>query len=185
MESINERIQLIINEYYKKNVSAFSEDCGISQKTINDIVGKKKNEPSYGTISKILTAKAVKINPVWLQLGEEPKIRHELAIPIIPEKSEEIRKGKIKKMASYEKPQEPAVLKEGTNCEKLTSKIECLQEILSIKDGEIARLNQEIGRLQQQLDGKKGEANCGQSIGGDGKINEYIEDTNMVFRRGG
>ena len=75
MGAINERIQKIIDQYYKSNASAFCRDVGLHQGTINDIIGGRLNKPTTQTINKILTAYTGKINPAWLLTGEEPMLK--------------------------------------------------------------------------------------------------------------
>ena len=154
----NKRLKEAI-EYLKK------EKIIYNQQDFVDKIGSRSSVVSeFITGQRVLSEKSIRkicgifpiINPLWLHKGEGKMLGGEekttpystdLNIPIVGNEPETLL----------------------TNCEKLKSKIECLQEILSIKDGEIARLNQEIGRLQQQLDGKKGEAPCGLYIGGEGK----------------
>lgn len=70
METINERIQKIIDQYYRGNVTAFSRDVGVTQGTIRDIVSGRKNSPTSKTIEKILNVTTVNINPAWLIQGK-------------------------------------------------------------------------------------------------------------------
>lgn len=71
-ETINNRIQTIINQHYNGNVTEFCRATNISQATMNDIVKGRKNKPSFQTIAKILTVNTLNINPIGLLIGEEP-----------------------------------------------------------------------------------------------------------------
>jgi hypothetical protein len=75
MTTINERVQLIIDKYYSRNVTAFSRDIGVSQATIAAIVSGKMNKPSSITLTKILSVNIVKLNPDWLLTGEGEMLR--------------------------------------------------------------------------------------------------------------
>ena len=81
METINERIQLVIDQYYKGNVTAFSKDVGTTQSTIRDIVTGKKNKPSGETIEKILNVQTLFINPEWLLTGKGEMIQKSDVLP--------------------------------------------------------------------------------------------------------
>lgn len=80
METINERIQMIVNKHYRGNESEFARDVGIGQSTLNGILGTRKNNPSADTVSKILNAKRLKINTDWLIKGEGEMERKENTI---------------------------------------------------------------------------------------------------------
>lgn len=72
MQTINERIEFVIDTFYQRNESTFCRDTGINQTTINGITGGKRSKPSATTIAKILNAKMVKINSGWLLTGDGP-----------------------------------------------------------------------------------------------------------------
>lgn len=75
METINERIQYIIDQYYNRNESSFCRDTGIKQATINGITGNRGSKPSSDTLEKIINATVVRVNPDWLVIGEGPVLR--------------------------------------------------------------------------------------------------------------
>jgi len=77
MDSINKRIQLIIDQYYNGNVTAFSREVGVTQSTIRDIVSGRKNSPSSGTIEKILNVNTLIINSNWLLTGKGEMLKDE------------------------------------------------------------------------------------------------------------
>ena len=72
METINERIQFIINQHYNGNVTAFAREVGVTQGTIRDIVSGRMNSPTAKTIKKMLNVKTVNISSDWLLTGEGP-----------------------------------------------------------------------------------------------------------------
>ena len=76
MATINERIQIIIDQYYKGNESELCRDTGIKQSTINAILGARKSSPSSETVTKIINARVVNINPTWLLTGKGSMLHH-------------------------------------------------------------------------------------------------------------
>lgn len=71
MNSINDRIQSIINERFKGNVSAFCRSVDVKQPTMNTILGERKSKPSFDVINNILNAKAlIDIDANWLITGK-------------------------------------------------------------------------------------------------------------------
>lgn len=67
--SINERIEEIINIYFSGNKSAFAKKVGVSTSVIENIVGKRKSNPSFDVAVKIYSA-FDDLNPEWLFKGE-------------------------------------------------------------------------------------------------------------------
>lgn len=71
MNSINDRIQLIINERFNGNTSAFCRSVDVKQPTMNTILGERKSKPSFDVISNIINAKALNdIDANWLITGK-------------------------------------------------------------------------------------------------------------------
>lgn len=71
METINERIQFIVNEMFEGNISAFCRKIGVKQPTMNTILGERKSKPSFDVISNIINAEALKgIGIEWLITGK-------------------------------------------------------------------------------------------------------------------
>jgi hypothetical protein len=69
METINERLQLIVDQCYKGKKAPFYREAGIPQKTFADYISGPKNTPKQEQILKILSVKTFKINPEWLMYG--------------------------------------------------------------------------------------------------------------------
>ena len=76
METVNDRLKMVIDETFGGNVSAFSRALNISQSTLKDIVGGKMNKPSYGVLEKIVGAKTLNISMEWLLTGEGDRNRN-------------------------------------------------------------------------------------------------------------
>ena len=82
MDTINERIQFIINERFDGNTSAFCRSVDVKQPTMNTILGERKSKPSFDVISNIVNAKALFINSDWLLTGKgDPFIKEEKHLP--------------------------------------------------------------------------------------------------------
>ena len=67
METINERIQWIIDTRYHGNKKRFASDIGITPSTVDGIVGNRKSAPSYQVLRKISTI--LNISAEWLVNG--------------------------------------------------------------------------------------------------------------------
>lgn len=67
-ETVNDRIQKII-DHYSLNKSSFSKAIGLGNSmTITNIVTGRKNKPSYDVLRKIV--EHFPINPSWLLVGK-------------------------------------------------------------------------------------------------------------------
>jgi hypothetical protein len=67
---VNNRIQQIVDEQFKGNISKFSRTVDIPQTTLSSILGKRESAPSYDVLNKIVGAKALNISAEWLLTGE-------------------------------------------------------------------------------------------------------------------
>ena len=93
VESINGRIQLIIDEIYKGNVSEFERASNIKPSTIKNIVGGRQTKPSYDVLESIVRNN-VQISSDWLLTGEGKMLKEEspfdgVVIPVAHSKSTE------------------------------------------------------------------------------------------------
>lgn len=136
METINERIQYIIDQYFKGNSSSFCKEAGINPKTIHAIVSSKLNKPNTTTIQKILSIKIVNINPDWLMTGTGEVLKSNPKDYEVNEKLSIVKDNKIRSyscLACIEKEKRIEAL-----CEALRSKtetIECLRENIDLLKG--------------------------------------------------
>ena len=69
METINDRIKILIEDYYKSNGSSFCRDNNILQGSLSNVIGTRNSTPSYEITVKILSNKKLNINPNWFILG--------------------------------------------------------------------------------------------------------------------
>lgn len=71
METVNERIQRLVDETCNGNVSEFARRTGLKQPTLNTILGERKSKPSYDVLNAI--AAKTQVNALWLLTGEGQK----------------------------------------------------------------------------------------------------------------
>lgn len=69
MNTINERIKMMLLEEYKGNVSEFARRSGVPQPTLNNIVGNRLSKPSADNLALIINSNEL-INARWLLTGE-------------------------------------------------------------------------------------------------------------------
>lgn len=87
METINNRIKLIVDELFDGNVSAFCRRVGVKQPTINTILGTRQSKPSYDIINAIALS-GLGVSLAWLVTGsgemkDEGNVKDEvLEIPL-------------------------------------------------------------------------------------------------------
>lgn len=69
MESINERMETLVNELFKGNKAAFARAIGTDGATLSNYLGsKRRSKPSVDLIARIVTALGVDAR--WLLTGE-------------------------------------------------------------------------------------------------------------------
>lgn len=147
--------------YFKYNQGQFAhaidmDPSGFSKRLNGDVaIGK-------GVINKIVLALGVNKN--WLLTGEGDWFYKGLGAP--PEIIEIPFNSKLNNeiIIPYQQKNEMRLASdkfECANCRLLKSRIELLDELLTKRDIEIAKLNQEIGHLKSiHTDGKNGQALC-------------------------
>jgi hypothetical protein len=79
--TIIERIQEIINTLYKGNKSLFAKDIKVSPTVIENIVGTRKGNPSFGVLQKIKFANE-NIDSDWLLIGKGQMIKKNIKEPL-------------------------------------------------------------------------------------------------------
>ncbi len=68
METINDRMELIVNAYFDGNKSAFATAIGIAPTSITNYIGKKrKSKPSSDLLEKIVNS--LDVDAMWLLTG--------------------------------------------------------------------------------------------------------------------
>lgn len=67
--TIQGRIKFIAAKFFNGNITAMARTVLVSQTTLRDIVGERESKPSYDTLTNIIKAKELDINPEWLLTG--------------------------------------------------------------------------------------------------------------------
>ncbi len=71
METINDRMEMLVNERFGGNKAAFAKTIGLPPTGLSNYLGtKRRSKPSVDMVTKIITALGV--DAKWLITGEEP-----------------------------------------------------------------------------------------------------------------
>ena len=73
-QTVNQRIQLLIDTYEAGNKSAFARRVDMKSGVIGDIVGGRLNKPNFDNLLKILDAYP-SVNTEWLLKGVDPMLK--------------------------------------------------------------------------------------------------------------
>lgn len=76
MNTINDRIEILVNEKFDGNKAAFEKAMDMAKGSISSYLGKqRRSKPNIDMITKIITR--LDVDPRWLLIGEEtPKQEH-------------------------------------------------------------------------------------------------------------
>ncbi|WP_045689428.1 helix-turn-helix transcriptional regulator [Hymenobacter sp. AT01-02] len=74
--TINQRVQELIDTFSAGNKSAFARSVGISNQSVNEIVGARQSAPSFKAIQKLLLA-FTEVRPEWLINGDGEMLHQE------------------------------------------------------------------------------------------------------------
>jgi hypothetical protein len=66
--SVNERINQMVEYFHKGNKSAFAKAAGISNQSLGEIVGARQSAPSFAALQKIIAA-FPEVRIEWLVMG--------------------------------------------------------------------------------------------------------------------
>lgn len=69
MDTINKRVQYIVDKEYSGNYTKFARAMEVSPVTIFNIISGRKSEPSFGILQKMV-ASHPDINPMWIMDGQ-------------------------------------------------------------------------------------------------------------------
>lgn len=67
--SVNERVNQMVEHFHKGNKSAFAKAAGISNQSLGEIVGARQSAPSFAALQKILNA-FPEVRIEWLVMGK-------------------------------------------------------------------------------------------------------------------
>ncbi len=75
-ETINDRIEMLINDRFDGNKAAFAKSIGLPPTGLSNYLGKqRRSKPSVDMITKIITT--LNVDALWLLTGQEsPKVEH-------------------------------------------------------------------------------------------------------------
>ena len=69
METINDRMEMLVNERFNGNKAAFAKAIGTERATLSNYIGSvRRSKPSVDMVAKIVTA--LDVNAGWLLTGE-------------------------------------------------------------------------------------------------------------------
>ena len=69
METINDRMEMLVNERFNGNKDAFAKAIGTERATLSNYIGSvRRSKPSGDMVAKIVTA--LDVNARWLLTGE-------------------------------------------------------------------------------------------------------------------
>lgn len=75
METINDRLEMLVNECFGGNKAAFASALGMGPTTMSSYLGKKRrSKPSVDMVAKIV--KTLDVDAKWLLIGEQGVNNH-------------------------------------------------------------------------------------------------------------
>lgn len=73
METINDRMELLVNERFGGNKAAFAKAIAVEPTTLSSYLGtKRRSKPSVDMVAKIIMA--LNVDARWLLLGEKEAV---------------------------------------------------------------------------------------------------------------
>lgn len=77
METINDRIELLVNERFNGNKAAFAKTIGLPPTALSNYLGsKRRSKPSIDMVNKII--KSIDVDIRWLITGESDEIESKI-----------------------------------------------------------------------------------------------------------
>lgn len=131
VESINDRIEQIVEEQFDGNKTAFAKSIGLPPTGMSSYLGKqRRSKPNIDMVTKIITT--LHIDPLWLLTGEKSSQKN------------------VQIEGSHNQLNEPGSHGNlnGIGDAVLLEKVKLLETLLSEKDERIAELKQHIAYLQ-------------------------------------
>lgn len=75
METINDRIEMLVNEQFNGNKAAFASALGMGPTIMSSYLGeKRRSKPSVDMVAKIV--KVLDVDAKWLLIGEQTSNNH-------------------------------------------------------------------------------------------------------------
>lgn len=148
MNTINDRIQDVINVATSGNASKFARMCDVSASIINSIIGGRKSEPSFSVLSKIYTvALEYGVSAHWLLTGEGQMFYEEVVRDVANETG----------LSLYESNKLPSEYVD-TLINNMKEEIKDLKEGIKYRENIIASREDFISGLMEQIDRLSGRA---------------------------
>lgn len=70
MESINDRMEMLVNEHFEGNKASFARAIGIEPATLSNYIGsQRRSKPNIELVTKIVTK--LNVDAYWLLTGEK------------------------------------------------------------------------------------------------------------------
>lgn len=75
METINDRMEMLVNERFGGNKAAFATSIGLGPTALSNYLGnKRRSKPSVDMVAKIV--KTLDVDAKWLLIGEQTANNH-------------------------------------------------------------------------------------------------------------
>lgn len=79
METINDRMEMLVNERFNGNKAAFAKAIAVEPTTMSSYPGnKRRSKPSVDMITKIVVA--LNVDARWLLTGEEDEMHNNVSV---------------------------------------------------------------------------------------------------------
>ena len=150
METVNDRIECVVNEFYDGKKASFANAIGIDRFTIANYLGpKKRSKPSVDMLAKMV--KALNVDAYWLLTGEGEMLKDEAAEQSIVVGDINHVKGpvSVSQTSSKAEPADTAALR--ARLEAAESLVEALRAQLEEKEQTAAVLRQLVAEKQKLI----------------------------------
>jgi transcriptional regulator with XRE-family HTH domain len=79
METINDRMEMLVNERFNGNKAAFAKAIGTERATLSNYIGNvRRSKPSVDMVTKIVVA--LNVDARWLLTGEENEKHNNVSV---------------------------------------------------------------------------------------------------------
>lgn len=79
METINDRMEMLVNERFNGNKAAFAKAIGTERATLSNYIGSaRRSKPSVDMVTKIVVA--LNVDARWLLTGEKDEMHNNVSV---------------------------------------------------------------------------------------------------------
>ena len=79
METINDRMEMLVNECFNGNKAAFAKAIGTERATLSNYIGSaRRSKPSVDMVTKIVVA--LNVDARWLLTGEKDEMHNNVSV---------------------------------------------------------------------------------------------------------